>query len=94
MSPWQISAGRVAPTPGEPKPRLPHLNEEIFDSLADARRKLALWRYDYNNVRPHSSLGNQTPAEARRALEQSEGSAPDALARPETDDYQPQGLSL
>ncbi len=70
------------------------LNEEIFDSLAEARRKLALWRYDYTNVRPHSSLGNQTPAEARRALEQSEGSAPGALARPETDDYQPQGLSL
>ncbi|OLS51597.1 hypothetical protein BV392_05935 [Rhodovulum sulfidophilum] len=70
------------------------LNEEIFDSLDDARRKLALWRYDYNNVRPHSSLGNQTPAEARRALEQSEGSAPGALARPETEDYQSQGLSL
>lgn len=32
------------------------LNEEIFDSLDDARRKLALWRYDYNAVRPHSSL--------------------------------------
>jgi Integrase core domain len=57
-------------------------NEEIFDSLADARRKLALWRCDENNVRPHSSLGNQTPAEARRALEQSEGSAPGALAQP------------
>lgn len=28
------------------------LNEEIFDGLADARRKLAIWRYDYNNVRP------------------------------------------
>jgi putative transposase len=70
------------------------LNEEIFDSLADARRKLALWRYDYNNVRPHSSLGNQTPAEARRALEQFAGSAPDALATPETEDYQIQGLSL
>jgi hypothetical protein len=70
------------------------LNEEILDSLDDARRKLALWRYDYNNVRPHSSLGSLTPAEARRALEQSEGSAPGALARPETDDYQPQGLSL
>jgi putative transposase len=70
------------------------LNEEIFESLADARRKLALWRYDYNNVRPHSSLRNQTPAEARRALEQSEGSAPGALAQPETDHYQPQGLSL
>ncbi len=70
------------------------LNEEIFDSLADARRKLALWRYDYNHISPHSSLGNQTPADARRALEQSEGNAPDALAQPETDNYQPQGLSL
>ncbi len=35
------------------------LNEEIFGIPADARRKLALWRYDYNNVRPYSSLGNQ-----------------------------------
>ena len=60
------------------------LNEESFDSLDDARRKLALWRYDYNHVRPRSSLENQTPAEARRALEQFEGSAHDALA--ETDD--------
>jgi|TARA_R100000501_G_C2587049_1_gene88276 hypothetical protein len=24
------------------------LNDEIFDSLDDARRKLAFWRYDYN----------------------------------------------
>ncbi|MDO6782299.1 integrase core domain-containing protein, partial [Marinovum sp. 1_MG-2023] len=56
------------------------LNEEIFDSLDDARRKLALWRYDYNTVRPHSSLGNQTPLQARRALEQFEDSAPGALA--------------
>jgi putative transposase len=70
------------------------LNEDIFDSLADAWRTLAIWRYDYNNVRPHSSLGNKTPAEARRSLEQSEGSAPHALAQPETDDYQTQGLSL
>ena len=70
------------------------LNEEIFDSLADARRTLALWRYDYNNVRPHSSLGNQTPAEARRTLEQFDGTAPGALATPENDHYQPQGLSL
>ncbi len=70
------------------------LNEEIFDSLADARQTLALWRYDYNNVRPHSSLGNQTPAQARRALAQFEGAAPGALATPETDDYQSKGLSL
>ena len=70
------------------------LNEEIFDSLIDARRTLALWRYDYNHVRPHSSLGNQTPAEARRALELFDGNAPGALATPETYAYQTQGLSL
>ncbi len=70
------------------------LNEEMFDSLDDARRKLALWRYDYNNVRPHSSLGNKTPAEARRALELLDGTAPGALATSETDEYQSQGLSL
>ena len=70
------------------------LNEEIFDSLTDARQKLALWRYDHNNVRPHSSLGNKTQAEARRALEQSEGSAPGTLAQPETEDYQLTRLSL
>lgn len=30
------------------------LNEDIFDTLDDARRNIALWRYDYNAVRPHS----------------------------------------
>ena len=70
------------------------LNEEIFDTLNDARRKLALWRYDYNNVRPHSSLGNQTPAEARRALEQLEGSAHDALAQTDDEEYEIQTRKL
>ena len=70
------------------------LNEEIFDTLDDARRKLALWRYDYNNVRPHSSLGNQTPAEARRALEQFEGSAHDALAQTDDEEYETQTRKL
>ena len=44
------------------------LNEVLFETLDEVRRKLALWRYDYNTVRPHSSLGNQTPAKARREL--------------------------
>ena len=70
------------------------LNEEIFDTLDDARRKLALWRYDYNNVRPHSSLHNQTPAEARRALEQFEGSAHDALAQTDGEEYEIQTRKL
>ena len=62
--------------------------EEIFDTLDDACRKLSLWRYDYNNVRPYSSLGNQTPAKARRALEQFEGSAHDALAQTDDEEYE------
>lgn len=70
------------------------LNEEIFDTLDDARRKLALRRYDYNTVRPHSSLGNQTPKQARQALEQFEGSAPAALAQSGTPNYQNQTCKL
>ena len=70
------------------------LNEELFDTLDDARRKLALWRYDYNNVRPHSSLGNKTPVEARRALEQFEGSARGALAQNEATEYEIQTRKL
>jgi len=39
------------------------LNEHWFVSLADARRKIEAWRQDYNEVRPHSALGNRTPKE-------------------------------
>ncbi len=70
------------------------LNEEIFDTLDDARRKLAPWRYDYNNVRPHSSLENQTPAEARQALEKFEGTAHDALAQTDDEEYEIQTRKL
>lgn len=36
---------------------------EIFFSLTDARRKLAIWLHDYNHHRPHSALADRTPAE-------------------------------
>ena len=39
------------------------LNENWFLSLADARDKIERWRVDYNRHRPHSSLGDLTPAE-------------------------------
>ena len=39
------------------------LNEHWFLSLADARRIVEEWRRDYNENRPHSSLGNLTPME-------------------------------
>jgi len=70
------------------------LNEEVFDNLNDACRKLVLWRYRYNNVRSHSSLGNQTPAKARWTLEQFEGSAPGALAQTDTEEYENQTRRL
>lgn len=39
------------------------LNETLFSSLKDARFELNRWRNDYNHVRPHSALGNYSPAE-------------------------------
>jgi len=44
------------------------LNEEIFGSLAYARHIIEKWRQDYNNIRPHSSLGYQTPSQYRVSL--------------------------
>jgi putative transposase len=42
------------------------LNEHWFLSLPHARRTIEDWRVDYNQNRPHSSLGNLTPDEFRR----------------------------
>jgi len=39
------------------------LNAHWFMGLDDAREKLEDWRKDYNNVRPHSSIGNKVPGE-------------------------------
>lgn len=38
------------------------LNETLFTSLAQARAELATWKDDYNEVRPHSAIGNLAPA--------------------------------
>jgi putative transposase len=38
------------------------LNETLFFGLAHARSLIAEWVTDYNEVRPHSSLGYRTPA--------------------------------
>ena len=39
------------------------LNENWFLSLPEAREKIETWRRDYNQARPHSALGYQTPQE-------------------------------
>lgn len=38
------------------------LNTAWFLSLVEAQTKCEVWRRDYNEVRPHSSIGHQTPA--------------------------------
>ena len=39
------------------------LNENWFTDLGDARSKIEAWRWDYNWIRPHGSLGQEPPAE-------------------------------
>lgn len=43
------------------------LNQQWFRSLEDARRIIDAWRKDYNEIRPHSSLGYQSPASFEKA---------------------------
>jgi putative transposase len=39
------------------------LNEYVFSTLAEARAIIEAWHQDYNQRRPHSSLGALTPNE-------------------------------
>ena len=38
------------------------LNGELFYTLKEAQIMTERWRRHYNTVRPHSSLGGQSPA--------------------------------
>ena len=42
------------------------LNAHWFRALADARLTIEAWRQEYNQVRPHSALGQVTPEEFAR----------------------------
>ena len=46
------------------------LNEHWFITMNHARDIIEHWRHEYNTVRPHSSLGNQTPEAYARARQQ------------------------
>ena len=45
------------------------LNDNWFTSLTDARHTIEAWRRDYNQNRPHSSIGYMTPNEFANAQE-------------------------
>ena len=46
------------------------LSMEWFTNRIDAKIFIENWRRHYNEVRPHSSLGNQTPSEFKQQLSQ------------------------
>lgn len=39
------------------------LNDTLFSTLTEARTAIRSWKEDYNRQRPHSALGNLSPAE-------------------------------
>jgi transposase InsO family protein len=57
-SPWEN--GYIESLNGKLRDEL--LNREIFTTLTEARVLIADWRKEYNQVRPHSSLGYRPPA--------------------------------
>jgi putative transposase len=60
-----------------------HLNESWFETLQQARNAASIWKQDYNQVRPHSSVGRIPPAEFahlhRRPARDTSDSCPLAL---------------
>jgi len=47
------------------------LDVNAFSSLQHARNEIEKWRIDYNEWRPHTSIGNLTPKEfAKRKMNQ------------------------
>lgn len=59
------------------------LSQHYFSSIIDARIVLDEWRDEYNNRRPHGSLGQRTPAEYRVEVEATEVPEQLALSAPE-----------
>ena len=57
-SPWEN--GYIESFNGKLRDEL--LNGEIFDTVTEARVIIEQWRNDYNQKRPHSSLGYRPPA--------------------------------
>ena len=74
-SPWEN--GYIESFNG--KLRTQFLNGEIFDTLLEAKVLIERWRREYNEIRPHSSLGNRPPAPA---AVQPEGSGATPLRHP------------
>ncbi len=54
------------------------LNLHLFASVAEAKVRLEAFRQHYNDERPHSRLGYQTPSEFKRAWVETQAHGPDS----------------
>ena len=54
------------------------LNLHLFASVAEARVRLEAFRHQYNDDRPHSRLGYQTPSEFKRAWTEAQANGEDS----------------
>lgn len=75
------------------------LSQSWYTSLDDAQQIIEAWRMDYNTVRPHSSLGYQTPAEYADAIAARPASPPTPVVSPtplwkQTSVQQPRSANL
>jgi len=61
-SPWEN--GYVESFNGRMRDEL--LNLEIFYTMKEAKHLIEMWRWEYNHIRPHSSLGYKPPAPSAR----------------------------
>lgn len=57
------------------------LSQHYFIDAAQARSALRAWQEDYNNFRPHSTLGNRTPAQFRAGQEDQPDRSEAAITR-------------
>ena len=63
------------------------LSVSWFGNLFEARRKIAAWRTEYNQERPHSSLGYRTPEEFAREIGGETGCGKDAAWKSLNSDF-------
>ena len=75
-----LESGKFKPVNG--KLRDEPLDREISCALREAKVLIAWWRQNYNEARPHSSLGHRPPAPVARSIPDPTGGAQSAGRSP------------
>ena len=59
----------------------------LVPDVGRCRETIEDWRLDYNQVRPHSSLGSRTPEEFRYAMGHADVKSKEPFPHPHSPDY-------